>query len=195
MQPDLPARNSDRQLVEGLRRGDEGAARELVQRLAPHINRTVYRLTGWHADTQDLVQEVFLQIQQSAAKYRGECKIETWATSIAINCCRKWRRHQAVVPNQEHQEQNDIVDPTAYHDSTLHEDQEIIRYGLQMLTQEDRELIVLRYLEELGLDELTHLFNIKKNTLEVRLVRARKRLAEKIRQLENVNDRNERVQA
>ena len=56
--------------------------------------------------------------------------------------------------------------------------QEEVQLALHSLSADLRELVVLRYLEEMSLAEITKTLGIRKNTLEVRLHRARKHLAE-----------------
>ncbi len=183
---DLPKpQQDDRDLLAEVRRGDRCAAATMVERLTPIVSRMVFRLTGWHEDTQDLIQNVFLAVQQSADSFRGDSKLETWVTSITIHCCRQWIRGRAGVPPNVPPAVSEPVDHSfkRYQDTT--EIGEEVRLALKQIHHDDRELLVLRYLEDMPLEDIAQLLGIRKNTLEVRLHRARKELCSMLTQRAN----------
>lgn len=167
-------KNEISQLLQAVNEGDREAADELVHRLTPLISRLVFRLTGWHPDTQDLVQDVFLNLQRSWRTFAGRSQLKTWVTSIVINRCRNWHRSRSRTPNQAGIVVEELIDDARPGISL--EDRESLRHALRSLNENDRELIVLRYLEEMDLDEISRLTGIRKNTIEVRLHRARTRM-------------------
>lgn len=178
MPPPSDAQRDERQLLAAFGRGERCAATQIVEHLAPVVRRTVFRLTGWHPETQDLVQDVFLAIQQAAGSFRGDSRLETWATSITIHCCRKWQRKQNKRPGSLADTPFEPVDESFQGRQGTGELKEEVQLALQQLGHEDRELIVLRYLEDYALEDLAELLEVRKNTVEVRLSRARRRLAD-----------------
>jgi RNA polymerase sigma-70 factor (ECF subfamily) len=58
-----------------------------------------------------------------------------------------------------------------------------VRLAVAVLPTKYREPVVLRYLQELGTDEISRILGVSKNTLNVRLSRARKRLKEDLAEL------------
>jgi RNA polymerase sigma-70 factor (ECF subfamily) len=85
----------DTELLAALRAGDEAAATALHDRLRPRIETTVRRLLGvGDAEHEDCVQLTFVEIIRSIEKYRGECSLEHWATSIAAHVVYKHIRHR-----------------------------------------------------------------------------------------------------
>jgi RNA polymerase sigma-70 factor (ECF subfamily) len=173
----------DLQLLAGLRDGDRVAATALVARMSPVVRRTVFRMTGWHSETDDLVQEVFLSIQKSAKSFRGDSQLETWVIGIAIRVCRSWQRTD--FRNPKLGSPATAAEPVSLpSENDYVESVDEVRVLLASLSQSDRELVVLRYLEEMNLNDISKLLGLKKNTVEVRLHRIRERLiqshAEKI---------------
>lgn len=177
--PDPPGPTaSERELVHRLQAGDPLAATAVVDRLEPLVSRMVFRLTGWHTETEDLVNDVFLAIQKSAGTFRGDSTLETWATSITIHCCRRW---QKLIIQRRHTMQpaeDEPIDQQHAAQQRSGELQEEVQLALQSLSQEMRELIVLRYLEDQSLEAISALLNVRKNTLEVRLHRGKKLLGQ-----------------
>lgn len=156
---------------------------KIVSDLSPSIERLVFRLTGYHSEIQDIVQEVFLNIQKSAASFRGESSVQTWAHTITIHCCRAWQR-------QHYRRLNEVqinidtheTDPgfqVPFTDVEENDADSVMHQLIAGLPADQRELIVLRYLEEWTLDELAEFTGVRKNTLEVRLHRIRHALHER----------------
>jgi RNA polymerase sigma factor (sigma-70 family) len=58
----------------------------------------------------------------------------------------------------------------------LHETIQQVHTAIRQLPQRDREMIVLRYLEELSVEQIAAALNLTRGTVDVRLTRARKRL-------------------
>src|SRR5437868_1988826 len=86
MEPD------ERSLAQRFAEGDAAAFETVVAIHRPRITRLVYRLLGWPADVDDMVQEVFLAALTKCRKFRGESALATWLTVIALNKCRTHRR-------------------------------------------------------------------------------------------------------
>ncbi len=71
-------------LVEGARRGEPAAFRELFRLHVGRVHRMVYRLIGPCADVDDLVQTVFVEAFRSLPGFRGESLFSTWLGRIAV---------------------------------------------------------------------------------------------------------------
>jgi RNA polymerase sigma factor (sigma-70 family) len=165
-------------LAQRFAEGDSAAFEAIVAIHRPRITRLVYRLLGWPADVDDTVQEVFLAALTKCRKFRGESALATWLTVIALNKCRthrrgllsRWRtlRRASRRPVQ----MQSAADAAAVQDDTLAK----VRDAIKKLAANDREVIVLHYLEDRGVIEMSELLKIRTNAVEVRLHRARQRL-------------------
>jgi RNA polymerase sigma-70 factor (ECF subfamily) len=71
-------------LVDGARRGEATAFRELFRLNHPRVHRIVYRLVGPSADLDDLVQTVFVEGFRSLPAFRGDALFSTWLGRIAV---------------------------------------------------------------------------------------------------------------
>ena len=168
----------ERSLAQRFAEGDPAAFEAVVAMHRPRITRLVYRLLGWPADVDDMVQEVFLAALTQCRKFRGESALATWLTVIALNKCRthrrgllsRWRTLRRASRRPVKLESS--ADASAVQDDTLAQ----VREGIKNLAARDREVIVLHYLEDRGVVEMAELLGIKTNAVEVRLHRARQRL-------------------
>lgn len=123
------------------------------------------------------MQEVFLALQDSSERFKGNASLETWAISIAMNFCRTHiRERQRARSRYEKFEDAQHIEGAS--ESNRIDAHDSIWHGLSKLKHADRELIVLRYMEEMSLDQMSDLLEQRKNTLEVKIHRAKRRLAE-----------------
>jgi len=156
---------------------------ELVADHQQRVARLCYRLLGWRADVEDVVQEVFLAVFRALPEYRGQGSLSTWITRIAINACRshvrKRLRFLRLLTSAREREE---TRPRRSADHTLMErgrfDQ--VRTAVRELPPHYREVVVLRYLEEMTVPEIGELLGLSPNAVEVRLSRARQRLRERL---------------
>lgn len=72
-------------LIKALQNGDETAFKALVIMYRPMVHRVIFRMLQNDDDTEDLVQDVFIQIWQSICNFRGEAGLKTWIYRLAVN--------------------------------------------------------------------------------------------------------------
>ena len=147
----------------------------------PRLRRLVHRLLGWRArtaDLDDLVQDVLLRAWRARDGFRGEAQVSTWLCRIALGLVHDHARRQArhrrlfgwLLP----------AEPAAPTVDDNHEPLDRTRQAMQWLAHADREVLVLRYLEQRGIDEIAALLGISRPAVDARLSRARQRLRERL---------------
>jgi len=177
----MPFEQYDECFLQRLRRQDEDAFDRLVAAEHGRVTRLVARLLGWPSGVEDTVQEVFLAAWRHLPRFRGESDIAVWLQRIAINKCRsrqrKWTVRLRWLRREGRHRVSAMADPAdrATIDRETHRQ---VRRSIGRLPPAYREVIVLHYLEEQSLDEIATLLNVRRNTIEVRLHRARSRLKE-----------------
>ena len=174
--------NDDELLIEQFRRGDESAFERIVERYSAEVAALANRLLGWPGEVEDVTQEIFLAAFLGLKKFRCECSLKSWLFTITINKCRSYRhrwklRHLQAISNPINGIGMRLPTAAEAGDSPMNaEDFQRVRLAVAALPAKYREPVVLRYLQELGTDEICRILGISKNTLHVRLSRARKRL-------------------
>jgi RNA polymerase sigma-70 factor (ECF subfamily) len=152
---------------------------ELVRRHQPRVARLAQRLLGWPADVEDVVQEVFIAAWRGYSKFRGESSPETWLTRITINECRRHRRRRLLKLSflrrfARHRNSNEPQASGLDHDERMAH----VREKVRLLPARYREVIVLRYLEELDVQEIMKVLKLNRAAVDVRLHRGRVLLKE-----------------
>jgi RNA polymerase sigma-70 factor, ECF subfamily len=173
----------EQQLILQLRGGQREALERVIALNHERVSRLVARLVGWNSDREDVVQEVFLLALRGARRFRGDSRISTWLTRIAINVCRSHHRKRllrarfwkTLIAGQP-EEPLDLDEPSMPQDRRERIMQ--VTQAMQRLKPAYREVIVLHYLEEMPAEEIRQILGISRNMVEVRLHRARKMLEE-----------------
>lgn len=164
--------------------GDPLAFDQVVAMYQDRVTRLAWRLLGWQRDVDDVVQDVFLVVLRSADAFRGDSRLWTWIAGITVNACRNRRRswlrffrwsarYAASAPTTPTRD----ASPHAPDDAAIDaEDRQRIHDAIRALPAAHREVIVLRYLEEMSSDAVADVLATTRNSVEVRLSRAREKL-------------------
>jgi RNA polymerase sigma-70 factor (ECF subfamily) len=171
-------------LVEQFRRGDEFAFERIVDQYSGDVAALANRLLGWPGEVEDVTQEIFLAAFLGLKKFRCDCSLKSWLFTITINKCRTNRYKRWLRLRRFSQEVNKVSLSSACEEKYMDADEfRHVRRAVAALPAKYREPVVLRYLQEIGTDEISRILGISKNTLNVRLSRARKRLKEDLAKL------------
>jgi len=169
-------------LVQALVRGDDQAFDALVGRYHGDVRRLTQRLLGYkNAGIEDVVQEVFIAAWRKRKSFRGDAKLRTWLMGITLRQCRAWQRW--AIKDRLHwlsrRTRSPGIDETQP-DSAMDQQEQAaqVRDAVARLPGNMREVVVLRYLEQRPMDEVAGLLGLTRNAADVRLHRARKRLAQ-----------------
>lgn len=183
--------------IERLRRHDEAAFDELVRQQGPRVLAIVERLIGNRAEAEDLTQEVFVSVFKAIGEFRGDSKLSTWIHRIAINHCHNRRKYlgRRATPGREAWDDSSASGEPSVHAPVSEplpgpadivegrETEAFVRHALLALSEEHRELIVLRDLEGLAYDEIGVITGLPSGTVKSKLHRARAELVRELTRL------------
>src|SRR5262249_38694465 len=151
---------ADRLLVERLRSGDPDAGYRFIQEYYPSVYRYLLHLTGKSEAAEDLTQETFLQAWRRLNTFEGRSALRTWLHHIAhrqfLQALRSQRRaatEQAMVPLEEAGE-------TGGPQATDLSETVALRAIISQLPLEEREMVVLHYLEGYQYGEVAQILGI-----------------------------------
>src|SRR5438128_1838237 len=95
--PDEPVL-ADADWIARVRRGDEDAARALVERLYPTVIKSVRRHLPPRTSAEDLTQAVFAKVFKNLQQFSGFVPLEHWVSRIAVNTCLNQLKHEKIRP-------------------------------------------------------------------------------------------------
>ena len=177
--------DTDRAIVERCLAGDAAGWEALVQVHTRRVYSLCYRFTNSDAEAQDLTQEVFLRIFKTVKSFRAEeGSFTTWMARLTRNLLidnYRRKRQDRVTDSLEPQLpmlEERLAGPSRPDGLVAgREARECLQAGLQKLSPELRETLILRDLEELEYREIAQVLKIPEGTVKSRLNRARAELA------------------
>ena len=175
---------TEREWIEKAAQGDQDAFAQLLDAHQSKVYALTLRLTGSPEDAMDLTQETFFNAWRGLPGFHFESKFSTWlyrlATNAAIDFLRreKLRRGLNVTPlwsGDDNQQVLDIPDRrfTPQDELERKEFQEAVVRGLGKLSDEHRQVLVLRELNGLSYAEIAQVLGIEEGTVKSRISRAR----------------------
>ena len=175
----------ERALVAAARRGDREAQHALYERYRDRVFSLVAYTIADDDAAEDVLQAVFLRVFRSLDGFRGDSSLATWIFRIAINEGRRHRAHRrrASVPIEEIFGSGEERDPAPRPDAAYWNDQrrDIVSRAVQELPPRLREVVALRYVEELSYDEIAEVLGCANGTVASRLHRALAELESRLR--------------
>ncbi len=180
-------------LLAGVRRGDQAAARTLVEVLHPLVRKIVRAHLPRRVAEDDLAQEVYLKMFSRLEQYRGEMPLPHWVSRIAVTTCIDQLRFQqrrpelrwADLSENEAEVLDAVLTGIAGEDATdALAAKELVHRLIEQLSPADRTVITLLDLEQKSVAEIREITGWGSSMIKVRAFRARRKLRKLFEQLE-----------
>jgi len=166
--------------------GDGNAFEALVAAYEKNVYNLALRMTGNAQDAEDMAQEAFVKAYTSLPGFRGDSKFSVWLYRIVSNVCLDFLRRQNRRPASSlslededgEESQMDIPDESQSPEQLLERSltQEAVQRGLQSLSAEQRQILLLREIQGLSYEEIAETLDLEAGTVKSRIFRARKKL-------------------
>ncbi|QKS69824.1 RNA polymerase sigma factor SigW [Paenalkalicoccus suaedae] len=180
-----------KKIVAEVKKGNQDAFAELMDLYKDKVYHIAYRMLGNSHEAQDVAQEAFLRAYTNIDSYDTNRKFSTWifriATNLSIDRIRKKK------PDFHLEDQVAGTEDLDYHsqfaaDEDLPEDQ-VVQLEMQEWVQQEimelppkyRSAIILKYIEDLSLKEISEILNLPVATVKTRIHRGREALRKRLR--------------
>lgn len=170
---------TDEQLAARVQRGETDAFGILVSRYAGKLRRYSHRFLSSDDDIEDIVQDVFVSVYRTIQDFDTSLRFSPWIYRIAHNACvnhlRKSQRisfgidFDTVVPHL-------TVEEPLLAERELADMRAQLEKGLGVIDAKYREILVLRFFEELSYKDISDILQIPIGTVGIRMKRAKEAL-------------------
>ena len=167
------------EIARGLRHRDPDMLDRLIELYQHRLLRYLLYLTGNRELAQDLFQETWMRVLERGAQCNGQSKFDTWLFAIArhlvIDNSRKKTASSLEALQEEHAGERPFEvaagDPSPFESLATVENGSRVNAALSQLDRLHREVIVLRFHEELTLEEIASITGAPLSTVKSRLYR------------------------
>ena len=165
--------HTDAELVQRFKRGDQAAFEQLVQRHQDRIYRLALVLLDDQQQAGDAAQDVMLRAYQGLARFRFQAAPFTWLFRTTKNVCREYNRRRGFTTLAREPADGAVSAAAQWDESRC---RETIRELVMTLPARQRDVVMLRYFEELSTADTARAMGCRPGTVKALLHKAVQRL-------------------
>ena len=166
-------------IAHGLKRQDQELLDQLIEQYQHRLLRYLLFLTGRRDIAEDLFQETWMRVLVRGAQYNGKARFDTWLFTIARNLVIDLSRKRTMASLDEMSESDEddrpfevaTTGPSPLEQFTVRENSAEVGEVLLTLDTSYREVLVLRFYEEMSLEEIAGVTRAPLSTVKSRLYR------------------------
>jgi RNA polymerase sigma-70 factor (ECF subfamily) len=170
-------------LVMAAQSGDRWAFAQLVDRFQDAIFRMVFYRIRSQMDAEDVTQDVFLNAYQHLSRLQDAQRFKSWLFSIAVNRVKDFnrkKRFRALFGASDAPAENTLPpdtpqQPEAMEHVSCQDFWKHVGGFVETLPRMEREVFILRFMDQLSIKEVAHVMQKKENTIKTHLYRALKK--------------------
>ena len=178
-------------IARGLKRNDPELLDQLIELYQHRLLRYLLFLTGKREVAEDLFQETWMRVLLRGAQYNGKARFDTWLFTIARNLVIDLSRKRQMASLDEMSEAGEderpfevaIDGPSPFEQFATREDRAEVAEVLLKLEPNYREVLMLRFHEEMSLEEIASVTRAPLSTVKSRLYRGLAALKPEVEQL------------
>lgn len=181
---------TDAELVAGIKKGDEAAFLEIMNRYTQKVFNLAIRLTRNQEDAEEVLQDVFVTVYNKIESFEGKSAFSSWLYRVTANTAfmklRKRKQNEAISfedvspTTRDNWVGKNPEDADIEYMSTRHELREVIQKAVARLPEEYKNIFVLRDIDGLSNEEVAETLALSVPAVKSRLHRARMILRKKL---------------
>jgi RNA polymerase sigma-70 factor (ECF subfamily) len=156
-----------------VRAGRTDAFGEIMGHYQAPIVRYLYRLTGDYETALDLAQETFIKAYQGIIKTPSELKLKPWLYRIATNNARQYHRRRRLLSFVRFDDLRKSGAPDTENQPDHTDEEMAIREALRKLSADQRNCLVLHYVEGFKYREIAETLGISEDAVRMRVARGK----------------------
>ena len=172
-------------LISRTQNGDELAFADLVRRYHAFVYAIVIGIMKDSDEAEEVVQDTFVNAYRGLPQLENAAKFKGWLAEIARNCVRDRLRGQRVDIVSINEVSDDTLQAPGSLDAQLIRDEQraLILSAMESLSGKDKEIVKGYYLDGASYEELIRTHGLSYKAISVRLSRAKRKLAKRLRHL------------
>jgi RNA polymerase sigma-70 factor (ECF subfamily) len=152
--------------------GDGESFYKLLQPIKDILYKVAFTYVENEEDALDCVHEAIIKAIKSLKKLNEPQYFNTWMTRITINTCKDYIKKNRKVSLVDINDYENVL----YENEVENDHMEDITMALKKLKEDEKELIVMRYLEDMSLKDISEKSNVPLGTIKSKISRTLKKL-------------------
>ena len=169
---------SEEELISHSQQGDETAFRLIIEKYKSALFGTAYLILQDYQITEEVVQEAILKMWEHLPSLRVNDRLKPWLLRIVVNEARQLLRRKRVSTVSLEKMSELIGDYDMDEILVSSENHQLVRQAVSELPSGQREVVILRYYNELTIPEIADAISAREGTVKSRLSRALDHLEE-----------------
>ena len=164
-------------------KGDISAFEQIVNKYKRFVMNVAYRFVQDPSKVEDIAQEVFIKVHNSARSYKPKTKLSTWIYKVTANLCLneiRSRKHFPATSLETMSEIPDSLRPTPRENLEKAELKHLVREAISFLPDRQRMVVILQKYEGLSYQEISEIMGCSVSAVDSLLQRAKQNLKDKL---------------
>lgn len=166
---------SDEILVQRVLQGETHLFAKIIERYERPVYNLMFRYCRSEEEAADLSQDVFVRVYHRLSSFNGNRRFFPWMYTLAVNRANDWHKTTSNNRKKLHELFREIPEAEAVSDQEGRmldlEEVESLYKALDKLPEVTREVIMLRYRQELSIFELADIFKVSESAVKMRIAR------------------------
>lgn len=155
------------------------AFHELLRRYERMVFHTCLRMLGSVEEAEETCQDTFLRIHEKLHQFEGRSAFKTWLFRVVYNQCMTRKRQLAIRRERGVAIEEELTRESAEKETSTEFQEfdlsEAVNRTINLLKPDDKEIVVLRFISELSLEEISEVLGLGLSATKMRLYRAMER--------------------
>ncbi len=163
--------------------GDISAFEQIMNKYKEIVINIAYRFIQNRSTAEDIAQDVFLKIYNSAKSYKPKARLSTWIYKITANLCLnelRSRKHFKAISMESIGEIRDFAQTNPFENLEKKELKHLVKEAIDSLPDRQRMVIILKKYEDLSYQEISEIMGCSVSAVDSLLQRAKQNLKNKL---------------
>ena len=170
------------ELIKKAQKGDKNAFTYIILQIRNDLYKIAKTRISSDDDIEDLIQDTMIETYKHIKKLREPEKFKMWVIKILVNKCNKLykKKYRKDISIDDYNMENYIV----LNSQKDIEDDLNFYYLIKKLKYEERIVLILHYMEQYSVKDISKILKINENTVKTHLFRARERIKKDLNEKE-----------
>ena len=164
--------------------GDISAFEQIMNKYKEIVINIAYRFIQNRSTAEDIAQDVFLKIYNSAKSYKPKARLSTWIYKITANIClnelRSQKKYLKNISMDEIDETRDFIQTNPFENLEKKELKHLVKEAIDSLPDRQRMVIILKKYEDLSYQDISEILGCSLSSVDSLLQRAKQNLKNKL---------------